>query len=91
MVKIYFKKEDVTIAIEAGTTILQAAKKAGVLIESPCDAIGTCGKCKVRLEKVDDDRTMIREGQVYHRVTEEEESRGIVLASRLRYLGILLL
>ncbi|WP_399553442.1 2Fe-2S iron-sulfur cluster-binding protein [uncultured Ruminococcus sp.] len=49
MPKVYFKNQDVTIEVEKGTTILQAARDAGIMVESPCDGIGTCGKCKVNI------------------------------------------
>jgi uncharacterized 2Fe-2S/4Fe-4S cluster protein (DUF4445 family) len=39
---------------EAGTSILAAARRAGVLIDSPCNGNGTCGKCKVRLHSTKD-------------------------------------
>lgn len=34
----------------AGMTILDAAREAGVYIESSCGGRGTCGKCKVQIE-----------------------------------------
>jgi uncharacterized 2Fe-2S/4Fe-4S cluster protein (DUF4445 family) len=43
---------DVTIngnhtAVASGTTILDAARKLDIVLESPCNGNGTCGKCKV--------------------------------------------
>jgi uncharacterized 2Fe-2S/4Fe-4S cluster protein (DUF4445 family) len=35
--------------VEAGTSLLQAAAQAGLLLEAPCGGGGTCGKCRVRL------------------------------------------
>ncbi|MGB4593063.1 MAG: 2Fe-2S iron-sulfur cluster-binding protein [Coriobacteriia bacterium] len=32
-----------------GTTILEAARRAGVTIYAPCGGKGTCGKCAVRI------------------------------------------
>jgi uncharacterized 2Fe-2S/4Fe-4S cluster protein (DUF4445 family) len=37
--------------VEAGTTVLQAARELGVAIESVCGEKHTCGKCKVRVEE----------------------------------------
>jgi uncharacterized 2Fe-2S/4Fe-4S cluster protein (DUF4445 family) len=37
--------------VEAGKTVLQAARELGVDIESVCGGKHTCGKCKVRLEE----------------------------------------
>ncbi len=38
-----------TVRVEPHSTILQAAEKAGVMLETPCGGQGTCGKCRVRL------------------------------------------
>ena len=38
------------IEAPAGTTILQAARLAGLMLESPCNCVGTCSKCTVRLD-----------------------------------------
>ncbi len=37
--------------VEDGTTILEASRHLGADIESVCGGKGTCGKCKVRIEK----------------------------------------
>lgn len=44
-----FVKEQKSIFVEEGTTILEAARRGGVRIESPCNGNGTCGKCTVSL------------------------------------------
>ncbi|MDX9872107.1 MAG: ASKHA domain-containing protein [Clostridia bacterium] len=49
MPKIHFVTQNITVQAEAGATILEAARAAGVVIESPCNAVGVCGKCRVRL------------------------------------------
>lgn len=36
------------VAVAEATTLLEAARLAGILIEAPCDGSGTCGKCRVR-------------------------------------------
>jgi uncharacterized 2Fe-2S/4Fe-4S cluster protein (DUF4445 family) len=41
-------KSEITVA--SGTTILDAARICDITIESPCNAIGTCGKCTVLIE-----------------------------------------
>jgi uncharacterized 2Fe-2S/4Fe-4S cluster protein (DUF4445 family) len=38
-----------TVSVPAGTTILEAARIAGVVVESPCNGIGTCAKCGVKI------------------------------------------
>ncbi len=38
-----------TISTQEGTTVLEAARAAGLTPNAPCGGKGTCGKCKVRL------------------------------------------
>lgn len=52
MAKVTFSPIGTTIHVEAGTTILEAARSAGVKIESPCNGAGTCGKCKLLVQQV---------------------------------------
>ena len=47
MAKIEFFKEDLTIEVEEGTLLLDAIRQAGLDIETPCNGMGFCGKCKV--------------------------------------------
>lgn len=47
MPTIRFLPDDHSIFVSAGTTILEAARAAGVTIEAPCNGAGTCGKCRV--------------------------------------------
>lgn len=50
--RVYFssgvKKE---VAVEPGSTILDAVKKAGIELETTCGGEGECGKCKVIVDK----------------------------------------
>lgn len=78
MPKVYFKNQDVTIEVEKGTTILQAARDAGIMVESPCDGIGTCGKCKVNIG-TDGQKKIVYHDHM-HKVSEEEYAAGYVLA-----------
>ncbi|MBP5166067.1 MAG: DUF4445 domain-containing protein [Oscillospiraceae bacterium] len=45
--KVTFKPSNITVDVEAGSTIMQAALKAGVQIDAPCGGNGKCRKCKV--------------------------------------------
>ncbi len=49
MAEVVFYPANRSIVVEEGTSILQAARLAGVLIESPCNCSGTCRKCRVKL------------------------------------------
>jgi uncharacterized 2Fe-2S/4Fe-4S cluster protein (DUF4445 family) len=44
-----FQPDNLTIAIHAGATLLEAAGQAGLILSTPCGGIGRCGKCKVQL------------------------------------------
>ncbi|MBU1428761.1 DUF4445 domain-containing protein [bacterium] len=47
MVKITFLPDKKNIEVNEGTTILEALKRAGININTPCGGKGICGKCKV--------------------------------------------
>lgn len=84
MVTVYFKNQDTSIQVEKETTILEAARKAGLIVESPCNGIGTCGKCKVKLDATS--LTHITSTDDRHRITEEEAAEGYVLACQSHVL-----
>jgi uncharacterized 2Fe-2S/4Fe-4S cluster protein (DUF4445 family) len=52
MVQVFFQPANRRIAVPEGLTILEAARRAKVIIEAPCNGNGTCGKCKVKLGPV---------------------------------------
>jgi uncharacterized 2Fe-2S/4Fe-4S cluster protein (DUF4445 family) len=47
MLKVTFLPDNRSISVAPGTTVLEAARLAGVLIEAPCNGAGVCGKCAV--------------------------------------------
>lgn len=49
MPNVYFLHNNVQIHVENGTTVLQAACKAGLEVDAPCGGNGTCGKCKAKI------------------------------------------
>lgn len=49
--KVTFLPNNVTVEVKKGTTILEAAHKANIYINSICGGDGICGKCKVILDK----------------------------------------
>ncbi len=38
------------VTVREEMTVLEAARLAGVFIDTPCDGNGTCGKCRVKIE-----------------------------------------
>lgn len=83
MPKITFYPERKTLNVPAGTTILEAARRADLVIESPCNGVGTCGKCKV---KVDREYLINVAAEGRHHLTAEEEREGYLLACEARIL-----
>ena len=49
MPRVFFLPPHVSVDAEPGETILDAARKAAITLEAPCDGTGTCGKCTVTL------------------------------------------
>ena len=49
MPRVQFLPSGKTVQVPPGTGLLDAARQAGVEIESPCGGEGTCGKCIVRV------------------------------------------
>lgn len=47
MPKVSFAKENICIEVEKNTILLDAIRKANLNIETPCNGMGFCGKCKV--------------------------------------------
>lgn len=84
MTEVIFYPENRSITVDEGTTILQAAQKAGIVMESPCNAAGTCGKCKVKLDK-ESIKNVVSTGR--HQLSEEEKAQGYVLACAAKITG----
>jgi len=45
-----FKPEKVSVEVEPGTSLLDAARRAGVRIRNDCGGQGACGRCVVRVQ-----------------------------------------
>jgi len=77
-VKVTFLPEGEVVWIEKGATLLDAARKGGIYVNSICGGDGICGKCKV----------IVREGEVITRPTtllkREEIKKGYVLACQAK-------
>ncbi len=81
MPKVTFDSVKIAVQVSSGTTILEAARLAGVPLESPCNGAGTCGKCKVKLDKAS-----LSSVELYgnHHISDDEYQKGWVLACEAR-------
>jgi uncharacterized 2Fe-2S/4Fe-4S cluster protein (DUF4445 family) len=50
MYHVTFIREKKEIDVEAGTTVLEALRAAGLTPDAPCGGAGTCGKCQVQID-----------------------------------------
>jgi len=80
-ISVTFKPDNVTTAVPDKANLLTTAIDAGVHISASCGGAGTCGTCKVLIEKgsVDSKRTAM--------VSAEEYARGIRQACQSRVLS----
>lgn len=81
---IQFWPSGTRIEVPVGTTILDAARAAGVFLESLCGGDGVCGKCRVVV------RRGIVEGGTTDFLTREEIREGYILACEAYASGDLL-
>lgn len=72
--KVTFLPNDTTVYVDRGTTIFDAANKAGIYINSICGGDGVCGKCKVIL-----DNGNVETSPTAH-LKEDEVQQGYILA-----------
>jgi len=72
-----FEPIGVEVEVERGESILQAAQKAGVYINSVCGGEGVCGKCRVRILKGEVDLR-----PAAYELEKSEREEGWVLACR---------
>jgi uncharacterized 2Fe-2S/4Fe-4S cluster protein (DUF4445 family) len=49
MPPVRFLPQDMSVDLPKGSTLMDAAQKAGINIEYACGGSGTCGKCRVRI------------------------------------------
>lgn len=47
MAKVSFIKENISIEVKENTVLLDVIREARLSIETPCNGMGFCGKCKV--------------------------------------------
>ncbi len=48
-IKVTFQPSGRSVYVLPGTVLLEAAGRAGVILQTPCGGKGTCGKCRVRI------------------------------------------
>ena len=49
MVTVKFKNENIIIKVEKGTKLSECIRIANLSIETPCNCMGLCGKCRVKV------------------------------------------
>jgi uncharacterized 2Fe-2S/4Fe-4S cluster protein (DUF4445 family) len=81
-----FINEKKSVLVDTGVTILEAARRAGVIIESPCNAIGSCGKCKVKIPAIGY-FGRINAIKAAHTVPEQERKEEFALACQTAVIG----
>ncbi|MFC1916330.1 ASKHA domain-containing protein [Chloroflexota bacterium] len=79
-IKVHFNPDNVDIVVEQGENLLQAAIAAGVRIHASCGGAGTCGTCKVTIEKGEVETTRTK------KISAEEYRQGIRQACQSRVL-----
>ena len=84
MSRVTFLPDQISIVVAPGTTILAAARLAGVLIEAPCNGAGHCGKCAVRVAPEQVAAVTIPPGQ---QLPPEREAAGWILACHAEVRG----
>lgn len=85
MPEVYFQQQEQRVVVPSGTTILAAARRAGIIVESPCDGIGTCGKCMVRLVDAPPEHYHCEEA--HYQLTTDQLAESMVLACHTQVLG----
>lgn len=48
MVIVKFKNHEISVEVEEGIRLSDCIRKAGLSVETPCNCLGLCGKCKVK-------------------------------------------
>lgn len=49
-IKALFQPEGRAVHVLPGTSVAEAAARAGIVLEMPCGGTGTCGKCRVQMQ-----------------------------------------
>ena len=86
MTRIHFVRENLTLDVKEGITILEAMRLAGMEPDAPCGGQGKCGKCLVYLPE--SGRQVLAcqekvEGETLTVATSEEEAKTNILTEAL--------
>jgi len=82
-VKVRFQPSGRSVYVLPGTTLFEAAARAGIILQSPCGGAGTCGKCRVRVASGTCPPT-----ETCRRILGDDEvERGMRLACQARVQG----
>jgi len=79
--RVTFLPAAVTVEVSAGTSLIRAARQAGLHINASCGGTGVCGKCRVRIES----GTVT--GGTSEKLAPEEIEEGIRQACTARVTG----
>jgi uncharacterized 2Fe-2S/4Fe-4S cluster protein (DUF4445 family) len=80
MYKVTFLPDGKEVEVEAGITLMQAAEKAGVYINSLCGGKGVCGKCRVQVTN----GKVLADKHSIGFLSKEEFNEGFVLACQAK-------
>jgi uncharacterized 2Fe-2S/4Fe-4S cluster protein (DUF4445 family) len=70
MAKVHFTNEDIILEVSEGDRLSECIRAAGLALETPCNGLGRCGKCRVKAR-----------GELY---PPEEAERGFINSSNIR-------
>jgi len=82
---VHFLPHGTAIPVIAGTRLIDAARAAGIRMETPCDGAGTCGKCKAKISA--NNTPLGLSGDAHKSLTQAEREAGWVLACQTTVHG----
>ncbi len=50
--QVTFTKENITVSVPEGRTVMEAERMAGLVPDAPCGGQGKCGKCRMRINDI---------------------------------------
>jgi uncharacterized 2Fe-2S/4Fe-4S cluster protein (DUF4445 family) len=81
--RIVFQPSGRAVYVLPGTTLLEAAARAGLVLQTPCGGGGTCGKCRVRVYSGQTSEA----AAAPHRLPPKQAAEGWRLACSTRVAG----